>query len=152
MAGLFMLGWILSPQCSGAAMPSGSWKLEISDVTNHVWDATGIQELQTPLLEFTDDDVTVRFDAVDRASGAIGGFHLSEAKDRDGAVALGTVLRDTLTQLEARPGLIRVQRSRVAAMLANVARQLSIRLLPDVELSQLNSARRSMQEYFDRFR
>ena len=92
MAGLFMLGWILSPQCSGAAIPSGSWKLEISDVTNHVWDVTGIQELQTPLLEFTDDDVTVRFDAPfgQNGSGKLAGAGIAQI-DVDSSIYAGLV-------------------------------------------------------------
>ena len=47
--------------------------------------------------------------AVDHASGLVGGFHLGGLEDRDGAGALGTVLRDSLTQLGRRPEVILVR-------------------------------------------
>jgi hypothetical protein len=76
--------------------------------------------------------------AVDRASGFVGGFHLGDFKDRDGAAALGTVLRDALTQLGHRPETIRVQRPRVAAMLSKTANELGIPVVHDMELAELN--------------
>ncbi|MBI3850141.1 MAG: hypothetical protein HY298_07610 [Verrucomicrobia bacterium] len=88
--------------------------------------------------------------AVDRASGFVGGFHLGDFKDRDGAAALGTVLRDALTQLGHRPETIRVQRPRVAAMLSGVAKGLGIPVLLDDELGELNFARQSMEQHFSR--
>ncbi len=88
--------------------------------------------------------------AVDRASGFVGGFHLADFQDRDGAAALATVLRDALTQLGHRPEVIRVQRPRVAAMLTKVASQLGIPVLPDAELAELNFARQSMEQRFNR--
>ncbi|HEX5218367.1 MAG TPA: hypothetical protein VFZ59_02270 [Verrucomicrobiae bacterium] len=88
--------------------------------------------------------------AVDRASGFVGGLHLGESNDCDGAGALGVVLRNTLTQLGHRPEVIRVQRPRVAAMLATVAGQLGIPILPDSELAELNRARENMAQHFSR--
>jgi hypothetical protein len=90
--------------------------------------------------------------AVDRASGFVGGFHLGDFKDRDGAAALGTVLCDALTQLGHRPETIRVQRPRVAAMLSSVAQGLGIPVLLDDELGELNFARQSMEQHFNRVR
>ena len=86
--------------------------------------------------------------AVDRASGFIGGFHLSELSDRDGAAALGIVLRDALMQLGHRPESIRVQRPRVAAMLSDAAAKLGSPISLDLELPALNFARESMSERF----
>jgi hypothetical protein len=86
--------------------------------------------------------------AVDRASGFIGGFHLSEETDRDGAAALGLVLHKTLTQLDARPEVICVQRPRVAAMLQKVATELNIPVMAVRELKQLNAAKANMEGYF----
>ena len=92
MAGLFMLGWILPSQCSGAGIPSGPWKFSISDVTNHVWDVTGIQELQTPLLEFTDDDVTTTFNApyAQNGSGKLAGAGVTQI-DVESSIYTGPV-------------------------------------------------------------
>jgi hypothetical protein len=89
--------------------------------------------------------------AVDRASGFVGGFHLSDFKDRDGAAALGTVLRDALTQLGHRPETIRLQRPLAAAMLSRVAGQLGIPVRLEAELGELNHARQSMEQRFNRF-
>lgn len=90
--------------------------------------------------------------AVDRASGFVGGFRLGDFKDRDGAGALGIVLRDALTQLGHRPEAIRVRRPRVAAMLTQVSGELGIPVLPDVELAELNFARQSLEQHFNRGR
>lgn len=90
--------------------------------------------------------------AVDRASGFVGGFHLGDFKDREGAAALGTVLRDALTKLGHRPETIRVQRPRVAAMLSRVAKEFSIPVLLDDELGELNFARQNMEQHFNRGR
>lgn len=90
--------------------------------------------------------------AVDRASGFVGGFHLGDFQDRDGARALGVVLQNALTQLGHRPESIRVQRSRVAAMVAYVARALGIPVVQDEALDELNYARESMEQHFNRRR
>jgi hypothetical protein len=90
--------------------------------------------------------------AVDRASGFVGGFHLGDFKDRDGAGALGIVLRDALTQLGHRPEAILVQRPRVARMVNKVAGQLGIPVVSDVELAELNFARQGMEQHFNRVR
>jgi hypothetical protein len=90
--------------------------------------------------------------AVDRASGFVGGFRLGDLKDGDGAAALGTVLLNSLTQLKHRPESIRVQRARVAAMLAAVSEELETALVQDVELAELNFARQSMEQHFNRGR
>lgn len=86
--------------------------------------------------------------AVDRASGFIGGFHLSDSEDRDGAGALGAVFENAVTQLGHRPEAILVQRPRVEMMVNQIASQLGIPVVPDVELDQLNEARRSMEQRF----
>jgi hypothetical protein len=86
--------------------------------------------------------------AVDRESGFVGGFHLADLKDRDGAAALGTVICGALTQLGSRPELICVQRPRVAAMVTNLASKLGILVVEDAELPQLNFARQSMEQHF----
>ncbi|MCW5554027.1 MAG: hypothetical protein KIS67_17960 [Verrucomicrobiae bacterium] len=88
--------------------------------------------------------------AVDRASGFVGGFRLGEFQDRDGAKVLGVVLRDALTQLGRRPESIRVQRPRVEAMVAKVAGELGIQVMRDVALDELNCARESMTQRFNR--
>ena len=88
--------------------------------------------------------------AADRASGFVGGFHLGDSQDRDGAGALGTVLRDALAQLGRRPQAIHVQRHRVETMLRDVAGRLEIPVGLDEELGQLNFARRSMEQHFNR--
>ena len=88
--------------------------------------------------------------AVDRASGFVGGFQLGDGKGCDGADALGVVLRDALTKLRHRPEVILVQRPRVAAMLARVTQALEIPVVQDGELDQLNFARQSMEERFNR--
>jgi hypothetical protein len=90
--------------------------------------------------------------AVDRASGFIGGLRLSEITDRDGAATLGMVLLNALTQMGHRPETIRVQRSRVAAMLSRVAKELEIPVHLDLELAELNAARQSMERDFNRRR
>jgi Domain of unknown function (DUF6930) len=90
--------------------------------------------------------------AVDRASGFLGGLRLSEITDRDGAATLGIVLRDALMQLGHRPETIRVQRSRVAAMLSRVVKELEIPVHQDLELAELNMARQSMEQQFNRAR
>jgi hypothetical protein len=87
--------------------------------------------------------------AVDRASGFIGGLRLSEITDLDGAATLGMVLLNALTQSGHRPETIRVQRSRVAAMLSGVAKELGIPVHLDPELAELNSARQSMEKRFN---
>jgi hypothetical protein len=86
--------------------------------------------------------------AVDRASGFVGGFQLADFSDPDGATTLGTVLRNTLTQLKHRPEAIHVQRARLEAMLAGVAEELGIPVHLDEELEELNFARASMEEHF----
>jgi len=88
--------------------------------------------------------------AVDRASGFIGGFRLSEFNDHDGAKALAIVLRDSLTQLGHRPETFRVQRSRVATMLSKVAAGLGIPVRHDAELAELNVARQNLESRFSR--
>jgi hypothetical protein len=88
--------------------------------------------------------------AVDCASGFVGGFHLGDFKDRDGARALGVVLRNALMQMGHRPEVILVQRPRVAAMLTEVAARLGIPVVPEAELSALNFARQSMEQRFER--
>lgn len=88
--------------------------------------------------------------AVDRDSGFVGGFHLSDFKDSDGAAALGTVLQYALQQLGHRPATIRVQRARVAAMLSKVARELGIPIRHEAELPTLNAVRDSMERRFRR--
>ena len=88
--------------------------------------------------------------AVDRASGFVGGLRLSEITDRDGAATMGTVLLNAITQSGHRPETIRVQRSRVAAMLSRVAKDLDIPVHLDLELAELNAARQSMEERFNR--
>lgn len=90
--------------------------------------------------------------SVDRASGFIGGFHLSELKDSGGAAALGTVLQNALRQLGHKPETIRVQRARVAAMLSKVAKELGIPVLHEAELPALNAARNSLEMRFNRQR
>ncbi len=90
--------------------------------------------------------------AVDRASGFIGGLHLSEINDRDGAATLGLVLSKALTTSGHRPETIRVQRSRVAAMLSRVAKELGIPVHHERELAELNAARQSMEQDFNRVR
>jgi hypothetical protein len=90
--------------------------------------------------------------AVDRASGFVGGFHLGDSQDRDGARALGVALQNAVTQLGHRPESIRVQRSRVAAMLADAAKALSIPVVQDEALDALNYARESMEQHFNRRR
>lgn len=90
--------------------------------------------------------------AVDRASGFLGGLRLSEATDHDGAATLGTVLMNALTQLGHRPETIRVQRSRVAAMLSRVAPALAIPVYHDSELPGLNLARQSVEQDLNRAR
>jgi len=49
-----------------------------------------------------------------------------------------------------RPMMIHVQRARVAAMVTRVARQLGIAVVQDDELSELNFARQSMEQHFNR--
>ncbi len=88
--------------------------------------------------------------AVDRSSGFIGGLRLGEITDRDGAETLGIVLLNALTQTGHRPETIRVQRSRVAAMLSGVAKDLKIPVHLDAELAELNSARQSIEHDFNR--
>ncbi len=88
--------------------------------------------------------------AVDRASGLIVGLRLSEAADRDGAATLGMVVQNAITTSGHRPESFRVQRSRVAAMLSPVAKELDIPVHLDLELPGLNSARRRMEKDFSR--
>ena len=90
--------------------------------------------------------------AVDRSSGFVAGFRLSDSKDRDGAAAMGVIIRDALTQLGSRPEVICVQRPRVAEMLATLAGKLGIPLVANAELTQLNLARESMARRLDRAR
>jgi hypothetical protein len=86
--------------------------------------------------------------AVDRASGFVGGFHLSDLKDNDGAVGLGTVLQHALTQAAHRPEAIHVQRPRVAAMLSQAAEALGIPLKSQADLEALNAARADLTRRF----
>jgi hypothetical protein len=88
--------------------------------------------------------------AVDRASGFVGGFHLVDFNDHDGAGALAVVLRDARTQLGHRPESIRVQRPRVETMMAKVAGDLGIPVVLDLDLAELNFARESMTQHFNR--
>lgn len=90
--------------------------------------------------------------AVDRASGFIGGFRLSEAKDPQGAATLGTVIQKALNHLGHRPETIRVQRPRVAIMLSKVATELGIPVIQDAELPALNAAKEDMERRFSRSR
>lgn len=54
-----------------AAMLSGSYTIQVSDSTNHIWDITPIMELQSPDLEFPDDEgTTVSWDAPFTQNGA----------------------------------------------------------------------------------
>lgn len=86
--------------------------------------------------------------AVDRASGMIGGYHLGKADDLQGNGVLAETLLTTLKQFGRRPESIRVQRKRVARMLAGVLRQLNIPLREDRELSVLNSVREEVEQRF----
>jgi hypothetical protein len=88
--------------------------------------------------------------AVDGASGLISGFHLGDSNDSDGALALGAVLRDSLTQFGHRPEVVGVQRRRVLAMLSEVADALGVAVRLEEELAQLNLAWRSIEERFSR--
>jgi hypothetical protein len=86
--------------------------------------------------------------AVDRKSGFVGGFHLAETGDPEGATALGKVLHSSMIKLGARPEVILVQRRRVAEMLKNVAAELDIRVEFDTTLDALNFAKENMEEFF----
>jgi hypothetical protein len=88
--------------------------------------------------------------AVDRASGFVGGFHLSDLTDTDGAMGLGRVLLDAITQAARRPEAIHVQRPRVAAMLSQVSDALGIPLKSRTELEALNTARAELTRRFIR--
>jgi hypothetical protein len=88
--------------------------------------------------------------AVDRGSGFIGGFHLSDPKDREGVAALGSVLCNALTKLGARPEVIFVQRLRVAAMLAPIADRLGIPVIQDLELEELSMAKENIEAFLRR--
>ncbi len=90
--------------------------------------------------------------AVDRASGMILGFKVGELDDQGGAAPLANVLRDALKQVGHRPEKIGVQKPRVSAMLAAVARALNVPLIEAVELPGLNEARESLQQSLNRFR
>ncbi len=86
--------------------------------------------------------------AVDGASGFVGGFHLSDGKDSDGAEALGVALLNALTQFGQRPESIRVQRPRVAVMVSKAAKELGIPVVLEVELPELNFARQNIEGRF----
>jgi hypothetical protein len=75
LATVLVLGWVLIPQFAPAAIPSGEWQVEISDPTNRVWDVTHIAPLQSPVVEFFDDDTVVSFDApfTQNGSGKLAG-------------------------------------------------------------------------------
>jgi hypothetical protein len=88
--------------------------------------------------------------AVDHASGFVGGFHMAESGDLQGAASLAQVLSGALLQLGSRPETLRVQRPRVGQMLATVANHLGIPIYGDPELSALNSARVTMERRFMR--
>jgi hypothetical protein len=88
--------------------------------------------------------------AVDRASGFLGGFHIGNFKDADGAASLGTVLTNALHQLGQRPKTFRVQRPRVAAMLSNIAKELRVRIKLDRSLETLNSVRAAIEQQLSR--
>ena len=88
--------------------------------------------------------------AADRASGYIGGVQLSEDGDLDGAHALGSVLSKALVEFKARPVSFRVRRTSVAAMLADVARQLDIPIVQDLGLPAINEAMESLEFQFRR--
>jgi hypothetical protein len=86
--------------------------------------------------------------AVDRKSGFVGGLHLSESGDTEGAAALGKVVHSSLIRLGARPEAILVQRRRVGEMLKKLAVELEIRVEFDTALDALNFAKANMEEYF----
>lgn len=88
--------------------------------------------------------------AVDRASGFIGGCRFGDAKDPQGAATLATVIQNALDQLGHRPETIRVQRGRVAIMLAKVAKELGIPVIQGAELPALNAAKASVEGRFSR--
>ncbi len=88
--------------------------------------------------------------AVNRASGFIGGYRLAESSDPQAAAVLAEVLSSTLQQLGARPETIRVQRPRVAQMVAPVAERLGILIRKEPELPALNFAREDMERRFRR--
>jgi len=88
--------------------------------------------------------------AVDRASGFIGGCHLSDANDRQGAATLATVIQNALIQAGHRPETIRVQRTHVAVMLSKVVKELGIPIIHEAELPALNLAKEDMERRFSR--
>jgi hypothetical protein len=86
--------------------------------------------------------------AVERASGMIGGYQLGKSSDLPGDGALAEVLVSTIRQVGGRPESIRVQRRRVARMLAEILGRLEIPLREERELAALNSARAQVEERF----
>jgi hypothetical protein len=79
--------------------------------------------------------------AVDRETGIIGGFQLAALDDAQGAAALGQAIASMLQQRTQRPLALHVQRPRVGAMLADLARKLAIPIRLETELAVLNEAR-----------
>jgi hypothetical protein len=83
---------------------------------------------------------------VERNTGLVGGFHLSETSDKEGSIGLGAALAKAMKQL-GRPERLIVQRPRVAAMLKRAAAELNLPIFEDVELEALTEAKESMEDY-----
>ncbi|MDW8309895.1 MAG: hypothetical protein RMK20_11040 [Verrucomicrobiales bacterium] len=78
--------------------------------------------------------------AVDRASGLVVSFKISEQLTTDPSPMLASVLSKALDYLRHRPESLHVRRSRVARMLEPVAAQLDIPVRLEPELPALNEA------------
>src|SRR5690349_10405127 len=68
--GILIVAAALIPLLASAAIPSGEWQVEITDPTNHVWDASLIAPLQSTVVEFEEDGTIVAFDSPFTQNGA----------------------------------------------------------------------------------
>ena len=68
--GTFILGLALFPQLCSAGIPSGALQINVTDPTNHIWDASSIDELQNLNFGISDEDTEIAFAAPFVQTGA----------------------------------------------------------------------------------
>src|SRR5262245_53416290 len=80
------------PQLAHAGIPSGPLQIQVTDPTNHLWDATSIPDLQNLELEISDENADIEFAApfTQTGTGKLTGTGLTQM-DVSSPIFVGTV-------------------------------------------------------------
>ncbi len=115
---------------SAAGLPVGNLQVQISDPTNHVWDATRIGELQSPEVRISDSEVFVAFSApfTQNGAGKLTGAGATEMTVHspifDGAVQGAYVANGSITAAKGIAKLTLISAAKGPAMIEGKAQTL----------------------------